>query len=64
VFASLNWILGAELEELILSGTANLNGTGNALGNIITGNSGNNSLSGGVGNDSLVGGRGNDTRHE
>jgi hypothetical protein len=41
--------------------TADIDGIGNALDNIITGNSGNNILRGGAGNDSLAGGRGNDS---
>ena len=61
VEASLSWILGANLENLTLTGSANLNGTGNALPNLIVGNDGNNTLDGGVGNDMLVGGKGDDT---
>ncbi|WP_342242436.1 calcium-binding protein [Ensifer sp. OTU672] len=48
-------------ENLTLLGTANINGAGNALGNILNGNSGNNSLNGGAGNDVINGGLGNDT---
>lgn len=48
------------IENLILTGAANLNGTGNALANVITGNAGNNMLDGGAGADRLVGGAGND----
>src|SRR3989304_1519051 len=51
--------LDAEVEELVLLGTGNINGTGNALDNVITGTSGNNSLSGGLGADTLIGGAGN-----
>jgi Ca2+-binding RTX toxin-like protein len=43
-----------------LTGTANINGTGNGAANLITGNDGNNALSGGAGNDTLNGGAGND----
>ncbi|MFS0513309.1 S8 family serine peptidase, partial [Nostoc sp. UIC 10607] len=51
----------ADLENLVLTGTAAINGTGNSLNNVITGNSGNNNLNGGAGNDTLNGGAGNDT---
>jgi Ca2+-binding RTX toxin-like protein len=60
VFASLNYTLGANVENLELTGSA-LNGTGNALANVITGNNGHNRLSGLAGNDQLDGGDGNDT---
>lgn len=61
VFSSVDWSLGANLENLTLTGQANLNGTGNALNNRITGNAGDNELDGGAGIDTLVGGLGNDT---
>ena len=60
VNASVSYSLGANVENLVLSGTANINGTGNNLNNAITGNSGNNILSGLGGNDRLNGGAGND----
>ena len=41
--------------------SANLNGTGNTLNNVIIGNAGNNALSGLGGNDTLTGGLANDT---
>ena len=44
-----------------MTGGANINGTGNALGNILVGNTGNNTLNGGAGADSMAGGTGNDT---
>jgi Ca2+-binding RTX toxin-like protein len=53
--------LGANQENLELLGAAALNGTGNALDNVITGNSAANILNGGLGNDTLAGGLGNDT---
>src|SRR4029079_5903159 len=43
------------------AGAGNLNGTGNALDNVIIGNDGNNVLSGSAGNDTLTGGAGIDT---
>ncbi|WP_460927036.1 M10 family metallopeptidase C-terminal domain-containing protein [Pseudomonas sp. MC6] len=61
VRASIDWTLGANLENLILTGNANLNGTGNSVNNGIIGNDGDNVLDGGVGADVLVGGLGNDT---
>jgi len=60
VYATVNWILGANYDELELDGTANLNGTGNAIDNDLDGNSGNNVLSGLDGNDDIDGGGGND----
>ncbi|WP_207817496.1 M10 family metallopeptidase [Pseudomonas sp. 67(2021)] len=61
VFSSIDYILGANVENLILTGTANLNGTGNSVNNRMTGNDGNNVLDGGLGADTLIGGLGNDT---
>ena len=49
------------IENLTLTGTTAINGTGNAANNVITGNSGNNTLNGGAGNDTLDGGAGTDT---
>jgi len=48
------------VENLLLTGTAAVNGTGNSLANTITGNSASNTLNGGDGNDVLNGGSGND----
>lgn len=68
--SSVTYTLGNNVENLILTGTSAINGTGNALNNTLTGNSGKNTLNGGTGNDildggigadSLVGGVGNDT---
>jgi Ca2+-binding RTX toxin-like protein len=52
--------LGSNVENLTLTGSAAINGTGNTLANTIIGNSGSNVLSGGLGNDTLTGGLGND----
>jgi Ca2+-binding RTX toxin-like protein len=51
------------IENLILTGGSNINGTGNLKANVITGNSGNNKLDGGIdsASDTLQGGAGNDT---
>jgi Ca2+-binding RTX toxin-like protein len=51
---------GSNLENLTLTGSAAINGTGNELANALTGNTGSNRLDGGAGNDVLVGGRGTD----
>jgi Ca2+-binding RTX toxin-like protein len=61
VVSSVNRALAVNLERLILSGTAAINGTGNGLNNTLQGNSGANILNGGVGADTLIGGTGNDT---
>ncbi|MBB5206399.1 Ca2+-binding RTX toxin-like protein [Inhella inkyongensis] len=61
VESSVTWTLGAELENLVLNGTAAIHGTGNGLANRLTGNAGNNRLDGGVGADTLEGGQGNDS---
>ena len=53
--------LASQYQNLILTGTSGVSGTGNALGNTITGNSSANTLSGLAGNDTLIGGDGNDT---
>lgn len=60
VQSSVTYTLGNNVENLTLTGSATLNGTGNGLANVITGNAGNNTLQGGLGNDSLVGGAGAD----
>ena len=60
VHATITYTLGANLENLQLEGSANINGTGNSLNNMIIGNAGNNTLKGGAGNDTLYGGAGND----
>jgi Ca2+-binding RTX toxin-like protein len=61
VQSSVTHTLAANVENLTLTGSAAINGTGNALNNVITGNSGANTLIGGEGNDTLIGGLGNDT---
>ncbi|MEJ8849672.1 calcium-binding protein [Variovorax rhizosphaerae] len=58
VQSSVTYALGANVENLTLTGTAAINGTGNALDNVLTGNAGNNWLDGGAGNDTYLFGRG------
>ena len=62
VISSVNYVLPNYKMAVILSGTADLNATGNDLDNWLVGNSGNNILQGGsgVGTDMLQGGGGND----
>ena len=61
VYATVHFILPANVENLVLQGAADANGTGNALANNIYGNAGNNMLDGQGGADVLTGNGGNDT---
>jgi Ca2+-binding RTX toxin-like protein len=61
VFSSANATLAENVEKLTLTGSGNINGTGNGLSNTLTGNSGANALSGLAGNDTLDGVGGNDS---
>jgi Ca2+-binding RTX toxin-like protein len=61
VQASVSWTLGDNLENLVLTGVSDINGTGNERRNFITGNAANNVLDGAAGADSMSGGDGNDT---
>lgn len=63
------FVMDANVENLIMGGTADINATGNASNNVMTGNAGDNTLKGGAGNDTIdgkagademVGGNGND----
>ena len=58
--SSVNHVLGANFENLTLTGSFGVNGTGNELNNVLTGNSGKNVLNGMAGDDTLVGGGGAD----
>ncbi|MFS0737483.1 M10 family metallopeptidase C-terminal domain-containing protein [Sphingomonas sp. 1P06PA] len=70
VTAGLDWTLTDDVENLILSGTGAINGTGNALANTLSGTLAANRLDGGggddvlngrLGDDTLIGGAGRDT---
>jgi Ca2+-binding RTX toxin-like protein len=52
VFASISFTLGANATHLTLTGSENLNGTGNGASNMLVGNDGVNVLTGGNGDDS------------
>ncbi|MBE2263973.1 MAG: hypothetical protein IAE92_14590 [Burkholderiaceae bacterium] len=60
VMSSVTYTLTANVENLILIGSATINGTGNTLDNAITGNGATNLLRGGDGNDTMDGAGGND----
>jgi Ca2+-binding RTX toxin-like protein len=59
--SSVNVTLAANVENLVFGGSAVLNGTGNALANLITGNAAANVIDGLGGADTMKGGGGNDT---
>ncbi len=59
VTASVSYALAANVDNLILTGTAKT-ATGNYLANIITGNDVNNVIDGGLGIDTMRGGKGDD----
>lgn len=60
VLASVSTVLAGFVENLTLTGTAALNGTGNGLANRLTGNAGANVLDGRGGGDTMAGGSGDD----
>ncbi|MDI1237119.1 MAG: calcium-binding protein [Polaromonas sp.] len=60
VLASISYTLGENLEDLQLTGTANVDAIGNEGANKLTGNSGANTLTGLAGDDRLIGGLGAD----
>jgi serralysin len=61
VFSTVTYALTANVETLVLQGSGNINGFGNALANSLFGNTGANRLDGGAGADQLTGNAGNDT---
>ena len=70
VISTISYTLGDNVENLTLTGSEAINGTGNELNNAVVGNAaenvlaglgGNDSLTGGDSNDTLLGGTGNDT---
>ena len=61
VRSSVTLTLGTNVENLTLTGTSAINGTGNTLNNTLIGNSAANTLTGGAGNDTYDGAGGNDT---
>ncbi|MDF5738195.1 MULTISPECIES: calcium-binding protein [unclassified Nostoc] len=60
VRSSISYTLVANVENLRLTGTSAIEGTGNSLDNFLFGNTVNNTLNGGGGNDTLDGNFGND----
>ncbi|MEX2650532.1 MAG: M10 family metallopeptidase [Alphaproteobacteria bacterium] len=60
VVSTVNFSLTAKIETLLLTGTADIDGTGTNGGNRIVGNRGDNTLTGNRGNDTLDGGSGDD----
>ncbi len=61
VLSSVTYTLGENIEWLILTGIDAVDGTGNALNNVLNGNNAANTLDGGTGADTLIGGAGDDT---
>ncbi len=60
VNASISYTLGDNVENLTLTGTAEIYGVGNGLDNVLNGNSAKNYLNGAVGNDTIRGNGAND----
>jgi Ca2+-binding RTX toxin-like protein len=61
VVSSVSHTLSAEVEKLVLTGSAAIDGGGNAAANVLIGNGANNVLDGGLGADAMEGGEGDDT---
>jgi len=60
VDSAVNWYLGENVENLVLTGRAAIAGHGNGGDNVIVGNSGGNLIDGGAGADRMEGKAGND----
>jgi len=61
VQSTVTYTLSNNVENLTLTGTNSINGTGNVLDNLLIGNSGSNTLDGNSGSDTMRGGAGNDS---
>jgi Ca2+-binding RTX toxin-like protein len=61
VISSVDYTIGNNIEQLILTGSNDIDGTGNGSNNYIQGNSGDNFLNGGNGTDTILASDGNDT---
>jgi Ca2+-binding RTX toxin-like protein len=61
IISTVDWTLADEFEHLSLSGTADLDGTGNSVANRLEGNAGANLLDGADGDDTIYGQGGTDT---
>jgi len=61
VVSTASYTMSANVEHMVLTGSASISGTGNGLGNSLIGNDGANVLNGLGGNDAINGGAGNDT---
>ena len=59
--SSITYKLGPSVNDLTLTGSANINGTGTGSDNALKGNGSSNALNGGGGDDLIKGGAGNDT---
>jgi Ca2+-binding RTX toxin-like protein len=60
VMSGVSWTLGTGFENITLTGTANINATGNELGNLAIGSSGANFFNLRTGDDTIQAGGGND----
>ncbi len=61
VASTVTYTLSNNVEQLVLVGEDTIDGTGNALDNVLIGNNGANVLDGGFGKDAMAGGVGDDT---